>query len=169
MNWDDNVSNAYEDFGQFTYQIQFPWTFRFGGAVNVGSAMISGDIELIDYSQIKYKSDPSSGDLTQSGANLEIKQNLKNIMNYRLGGEIGIPGTGLALRGGYAVYPSPFKDAPSGWDRKVISLGAGFAASEQVEFNLGAASTSWDGIVEGDISKEKIEMKKVLVSLLYRM
>jgi len=169
MNWDDGASTTYEDNGKFVYKIQSPWVFRFGGAVNVGPMMISGDVELFDYSQIKYKSEPPSGDETQSGANLEIKQNLENVINYRFGGEFGIPGTGVTLRGGYAVYPSPFKDALPGWDRKVYSLGAGFAASEQVEFDLGVASTSWDGVVGGDFSKEKIEMKKVLVSLLYRM
>jgi long-subunit fatty acid transport protein len=169
MNWDVDPSTTYEDNGKFVYKIQSPWMFRFGSAFHAGPMMISGDVELVDYSQIKYKSDPPSGDETQSGANLEIRQSLENSINYRLGGEIEIPGTGLKVRGGYAFCPSPYKDAPSGWDRKVYSLGAGFAASEQVEFDIGYAFTNWDGAVGEGISEEKIEMKKVLVSLLYRM
>jgi long-subunit fatty acid transport protein len=169
MNWDDGASTTYEDFGKIVYKVQSPWVFRFGAAVDVGPLMVSGNAELVDYSQIKFKTDPPSGNMTQSGANLEIKQNLENVINYCIGGEIEIPKTGVTLRGGYAVYPSPFKDALSGWDRKVYSLGGGFAASDQFEFNLGVGFTSWDGIVGGDISSEEITMRKILVTFLYRM
>ena len=169
MNWDNGASTTYSDNGKFVYKIQSPWMFRFGSAVTVGPAMISGDIELIDYSQVKYKTEPPSDSQTISDANLEIKQNLQNIIDYRLGGEFEIPGTRVSLRGGYAVYPSPFKDAPSSFDRKVYSLGCGFAASEQFEFNIGYAFSSWDGAVGEGVSAEKIEVKKILATFLYRM
>ena len=90
-------------------------------------------------------------------------------MSWRVGGEFTVPTIGLMLRGGYAVYPSPWKDATSDMDRKVISFGAGFAFQNQFVLDVGYGFVTWDEFAGDVIEAEKVEISKILFSLSYRM
>lgn len=178
--WDymerETVYPGYEEFQQddivdsdfIDHRIQSPWVFRLGGAVKAGPLMISGDVELNDYSQMRYKTAPPEGTQTMSVANREIRRNYRSTLNYHVGGEFTLPGIDVRLRGGYGMYKSPLADAHSGWDRKVLSFGAGIPFGEQFTLDVAYAQSSWDGVPDDIVEVEKIEISKVLVTLSYR-
>ena len=166
--WDD---------GFIDHKIRSPWVFRFGGAVTAGPLMLTGDVELYDYSQIEYGTDPPEGDesYTQAVANQEIRTNLRNTMNTHIGAQVTVPGTGVFLRAGYAVYPSPWEGAPSDWDRKMLSVGGGFAFAEQIFLDVAYAWVTWHnnlGEYLGNgsfLDQEEISTGKILSTLTFAL
>ena len=152
------------------YKIQSPWIFQFGGAFNVGPLMVSGDVELNDYSQIRYKTDPPEAQSgTMADANRDIRETYRSTLNYRIGGQFNLPSVGAYIRGGYGVYKSPLKDALSKQDQRFISFGASYTFTEQITLDVAYASASWEGVPNDLFDPGKVEVSKILVTLLYRM
>lgn len=159
--WDDGYYSVDStNTGFWESEVRSPWIFRLGGALKQGPIMVAADVEFIDYSQISFPS---------TSMDLEVRENLQNTMNWRVGGEFTVPTTGLRLRGGYAVYPSAWKNETSGMDRKIISFGAGYSFQKQFTLDFAYAFTSWDGLTGETITQEKIEANKILFSLSYHM
>lgn len=167
--YDDSDVLIDEDAGFVDNKVQSPWIFRLGGAITAGPLTLSGDLELVDYSQMKYKTDPPEGELTMAEANREIRQNYRSTMNYHIGGQLTIPFVEASLRAGYARYNSPLKNALSGWDRDIISFGIGIPMADQFVLDVGYTISSWDGIPDDVVESEKIDLNRFLVSLIYKM
>ena len=152
------------------HEIQSPWIFQLGGALNVGPLMVSGDVELNDYSQIRYKTAPPTGE-TLSEANREIRKNYHSVLNTHVGGQFSVPGIGLKLRAGYGHYQSPFKDGLAGWDRKVYSFGGGISFEGKYSLDVCYAISAWEmkpfEWIAETLIDEKIEHKQLLLSFSY--
>jgi len=175
--YNEYVYEGYEEYqlpdstdeGFFESKVSAPWRFRVGAAVHAGPVMLTGEVDLMDYSQIKYKTDPPEGFyLNRTEVNNDIRRNFKSTLNPKFGAEITIPGAGAKIRGGYAIYESHLDDAEAAWDRKVWSVGAGIPIGD-VELNVAYMSTSWEGVPDDLIEAEKIEVSKILFSFLYNM
>ena len=161
------------DSGFIDYKVQHPWVFRLGGSVKAGLLLLSGDIELNDYSQVQYKSDsPEEGYMNRGEANRDLRRSYRNTMNYHIGGECTVQAN-VKLRAGYGLYRSPYKDALSEWDRKVVSFGAGFGFGEGFVLDVGYGVVTYKApffeVIQDEIIQHtKIEMNKILVSLTYQ-
>lgn len=157
------------DIGKF--KVQSPWIFRVGATFRYSFLRITGDIELQDYSQIQYTTNPPVGNKYEE--NKFLRRNLKSVFNYALGGELTVPGLegfDLILRGGYNIKKSPVRNAESSWDRTTLTFGAGVVFSEKFSLNIGVGNTSW--IYENSaelISKENINLQKIYVDISYFM
>ena len=173
--WDDGYRSIdTTDSGMSEYEIQFPWKLRLGLALGVGPLLISGDAVFNNYSQIKYKTDPPVAPYSMADANRMIRKNLRNTIDLHFGCELRVPGTGLKLRGGYGIVKSPYSADFSVNDRSVIALGAGLTLMDQVYVDAAYSWTSWDGVPynvhRGEmVTSEKIEARKIIVSLFYRL
>ncbi len=166
--WDDGLQTRDStDSGYWDYKIRSPWIFRFGGALKAGPLLISGDIEFKNYSQIKYITEPSKSSENLVQDNLYFRQNFRNVTDYRVGCEFTIPNTTIRLRAGYGFLASPLKHSKN--DRKIIGLGAGVGVSDQIFLDIGYGFTSWDGQGSDEISNERIEAKKILVTMMYKI
>lgn len=76
------------------------------GFVILKKGIISGDLEMIDYSTANF----SANSTNYNDVNNYISQNYKAKFNYHLGAEYRIDNT-FSVRAGYAYYASPFDDA----------------------------------------------------------
>jgi hypothetical protein len=179
-NWDYSDITTYDpdlnreadvvsDNGGPEYRIAMPLSLRGGAAFTGGPLLVSGDVEMIRYNQIEYKTDPSASVLTQAEANLAIQRHLRNVANLHLGCELSVPGMPLKLRAGYAIIKTPFKDAPYEKDRKVSSFGLGYDFGEQLVLDAGYAGTKWEGPADDLILKQSTDASQVFISLSYRM
>ncbi len=150
------------------HEIQSPWIFQLGGAVTIGPFMVAGDVELNDYSQIKYKTAPPTGE-TFSEANREIRKNFRSVLNTHVGGQFTIPGVGLKLRAGYGHYQSPLKDGSAEWDRKVVSLGGGISFEGKYSLDVCYSMSSWEKKPFDWLAEigEKIDENQFLLSFSY--
>lgn len=85
------------------YSIESPFKLIGSLAYTIGEvAILSADYELIDYSLMKLSND--GDDFTSQ--NQDIKSNFRQSQNIKLGGEVWLGK--VALRGGYALYGSPY-------------------------------------------------------------
>ncbi len=140
--WDDGEQEVdVEDHGHWVYKIRSPWIFRGGIAGQLGPVLVSGDLERIPYSQYRYTTHSPTQD--KVSANLEIRRNLQDVWNYRVGGELSLPFHKAKLRAGYAFYPSPWKGLSAFQDRKVFPIGVGIRVVPQWQLDVAYAVTSW--------------------------
>jgi long-subunit fatty acid transport protein len=174
---DDNLDLADESFdeGFFEYRIKSPWTFTGGASLNLLNFVFSGDIEYNDWTQIKYESEPPFADVTQTEANLSIRNNYRATTRIRLGGEFTLPLTGLSFRAGYFRDPSMFQGASSDEDKQFYSAGIGFLVDKQVRLDVTLVHGFWKNFnqdlpgTDATIDYEDIEVNKAFVSLAFRL
>lgn len=109
----------------FKYEITTPTKFIGSLGLIFEQGLISIDYELIDYSTSRLKSD----NYTFNTENQDLKNNIQNVSNIRIGGELKLDM--FYLRGGYAYYGSPYKDAlEEDADYSLISGGFGVKIDE---------------------------------------
>ena len=123
------------------YEIITPYQFSAGISVTRSLFTVSGDINLTDYTQMEFKIRDDPAKTVQN--NKDIKTLFKSVMDYSVGAEVKVLDTGLKLRGGYMVRNSPFKNDPSDFNRKYITLGAGFHADESFALDIAYIMGKW--------------------------
>ncbi len=133
-----DISPALES--KIEYEIITPYQFSAGLSVTRSFFILSGDINLTDYTQMEFKNLGASKTVQN---NKDIKTLFKSVLDYSVGGEVKVLDTGVKLRGGYMVRNSPFKNDPSEFNRKYITLGAGFHADESFAFDVAYIMGKW--------------------------
>lgn len=102
------------------FRLRSPAKLAIGSAIFLGkNGFITGDLEFVNYAN----STINSNDFSPAADNREIKSLYTNVMNIRFGGEFRIDN--FRLRGGYALFPSPYTDSNSR-DRENITVGFGY-------------------------------------------
>lgn len=111
--------------GKFEYRFETPLKL-IGSAAFIfkNKGLLSVDIERINYEDMRYSSagDGSSFFDTNQG----LKEVYTNVTNLKVGGEIKL--NDFSIRGGYAYYPSPYKNGylNDKANRTIISGGLGY-------------------------------------------
>jgi len=108
------------------YSLTTPLKLSIGSAFFISNyGLISADIEFVNYSNAKYKSDISG--ISFDPENNDINNVFQNTINYRVGGEFRHEA--LRFRAGYNYQSNPYIDEIDE-DRsiKTTSLGIGFRA-----------------------------------------
>lgn len=111
----------------FTYNLRTPLKGSLGASyVIANQAIISADVDFIDYASTRMSTNGSSydSDLIRSN-NADIRNNFKSAVNYRVGGEYKI--SNVSLRAGFGVNGSPYKTDDNGFfDTQMYSGGLGY-------------------------------------------
>jgi hypothetical protein len=109
----------------FNYSLNTPYRAILSGAVLFKQyGFITADIEYVGYNAMKY--DYGIGYESASATiNDVISSTYKNAVNVRVGAELKLKD--FALRGGYAMYGSPFKNNTTA-SRNLVSGGVGYRA-----------------------------------------
>jgi hypothetical protein len=140
----DGVESWSSPNGSYEFRAVTPLRAMFSTALIFKTyGLLSIDYELVDYSMMKLKTDNSFSNDSFSNDNRQIRDTYKSVGNIKIGGELNFGQ--LALRGGYAFYPSPVKDGfiNSGSDRKIFSGGFGYReAAYYIDFAY--AYTAYD-------------------------
>jgi hypothetical protein len=104
-----------------------------------------------------------------------LRRRFENVIDLTAGVEIRVPGTGLAVRGGYSHLPSPYAEGYGpGGARKVISIGAGLNLQDQLVVDGVYSWTSWEGndywvYRDEAVRNVNTDATKVMVSVRYMM
>ncbi len=111
----------------FTYNLTTPLKGSFGASYVIGNrGMITADIDLVDYSGIRFSSNNSNDHATMTQNNNEIKANYKSAINYRIGGEMKVNEL-FSLRAGYGINGSAYKDdSANDFQTQFLSGGVGY-------------------------------------------
>jgi hypothetical protein len=111
----------------FTYNLRTPMKGSLGASYIIGGqAIISADVDFVDYASTRFTSNAGNGDnITISDNNKAVRNNFQSAMNYRFGAEYKI--NTVSLRAGYGVNGSPYKTDTDGFfDTKMYSGGIGY-------------------------------------------
>ncbi|MES2830109.1 MAG: outer membrane protein transport protein [Bacteroidota bacterium] len=112
----------------FRYKLRTPAKGSLGASYVVGGkALLTADVDYVDYSTVRFSNDVNSSDPDRIIAeNSSIKGNYKEAVNFRLGAEYKV-NTAFSLRGGYGLNGSPIKGDDSGYyDTKIYTGGLGY-------------------------------------------
>lgn len=106
-----NDSNIGTEVYDFSYNLRTPLKGSLGASyVFGGSALLSADVDFVDYSSIRLSSvDGGVGMQEINNSNNAIKAGYKSAVNYRVGGEVKVNDF-VSLRAGYGLNGSAFKD-----------------------------------------------------------
>lgn len=94
----------------FSYNLRTPLKGSLGASYVIGnSALISADVDFIDYSTIRFTTS-GDGDIgTIVSNNNDVRAAFKSAINYRVGGELKVTDF-VSLRAGYGNNGSAYKD-----------------------------------------------------------
>ncbi|HLN19822.1 MAG TPA: hypothetical protein VK213_01945 [Bacteroidales bacterium] len=129
---------------RYKYGITTPFRALAGAAVQIGKlAVISADYEFVDYSTARFRAVGDNEDYSER--NLGIKNSLKPVHNFRVGGELRLDK--FYLRSGYGYYGKAFQASEDNADLSygVISGGLGFR-ERNVFIDLGYSNTNYDQV-----------------------
>lgn len=111
----------------YSYKLRTPLKGSLGASyIIAGQALISADIDVVDYASTKFSStDGYSGNPVIVENNKAVKNNYQSAINYRIGAEYKI--NSIALRAGYGVNGSPYKNDSDGYfDVQTYTAGLGY-------------------------------------------
>lgn len=132
---DPPIDNEYE------YDIKTPFEFTGAAAYSVSGVTLSGEVNYIDYTQMEFGGDLDEALISRN--NKDIKELFMGVVNYNLGVEYILPYPSLALRAGFIMQPSAYKDGPSEYDRKFITAGIGISPNKKFSLDFAYAYGWW--------------------------
>lgn len=114
--------------GRYKYKFETPFRLIGSAAVVLGQlGLVSVDVEHVNYSSMKFRNGEDGDDL--SDLNEMAKETYRNVFNLKLGGEMVLDN--VALRAGYAFYPSPYRKEFLNHNSHshLMSIGAGYCTN----------------------------------------
>lgn len=102
------------------YTLRTPYRANGGIAITFGGmGLITGDVEYVDYASLHFSSDSKSA---TDNTNRTIRNNYKNAVNFKVGGEYKI--SNIMLRAGYNESGNPYQKLT--YSSRVFSGGLGY-------------------------------------------
>ena len=143
----ENITSNFTDGSQYKssndpmryrYALNTPFRFLAGVAFQIKKvALLSADYEFVDYRTARFFQTGDGYDYYEK--NLGIKNALKSVSNFRVGGEYRL--NKLYLRSGYGYYGKPFTAGESNENLDYSSISAGIGYREQ-NFSIDFAYTN---------------------------
>lgn len=173
--FDDGTDDPTEDSGNWDYHVKTPFIFDAGVAFTNKMITLSAAARYRDWSQTRFEvSDFETNSQDYSdiiSQNNYLARDYDQVLEYRLGGEITLPGLNTKLRAGYTLIPSPLRDSTD--ERITYSAGVSFKVDKNVSLDFSYLKRdwtrdSWDIYTPAGVN-EKIETHKVLVGLTYNL
>ncbi len=134
--WEDNIPES-----KIEYDITTPYEYSGGISYMNNNLLLSLDAKLIDYASAEFTSGFDKN--LRLDKNKEINDLFTSVINLNAGGEYFIPNLKLNLRAGFMYKPSAFKNDPGDFDKKFITLGAGYKLSKKLNFDIAYAYGWW--------------------------
>lgn len=122
------------------YEITTPAEFSFGASYAMNNITVSANATIIDYSSAKFKSGFDM--IAIDDKNTDIKSLFRSVVNLNAGVEYVFPSTNLAVRGGFILMRSPFRDDPTEYDKKFLTAGIGLRLTNSITID-GAYAYGW--------------------------
>jgi hypothetical protein len=155
------------------YNLRTPYKGSLGASIVIGqNALLTGDVDYVDYSTIKFSTSSNYGNYDEIRQNnADVKSLYTNAINYRVGGEYKIGQ--LALRAGYGINGSPYKDdSDNNFQMTYYSGGLGYrfsnyyidVAYQRMETN---ATSSAYTLPENQVGQEPVANFKVAKNNAY--
>ncbi len=173
--FDDGTDDPTEDTGNWDYHVKTPFIFDAGIAFTNKLITLSASTRYCDWSQTRFEVSEYELDNQDYRSivseNNDLARDYDQVLEYRLGGEVTLPGLNIKVRAGYTLIPSPLRDSND--DRATYSAGISFKVDKNVSLDFTYLKSdwtrdSWDIYTPAGVH-ENIETHKVLVGLTYNL
>ncbi|MEO6940243.1 MAG: hypothetical protein ABI444_08920 [Candidatus Kapaibacterium sp.] len=156
------------------YDVVTPLKFGLGATFQLLGATVTGGMNYADMSQTRF----TNGDVDLSDLNLAARKELTSVLSWQLGAEYLFKVIGVSVRAGYGMEPSPYKNDPTEFNKKMLSFGASMVVSKSViiegafkQIKFRTQHTLYP--IQSDqpaavISPDDIVQSQIVVSLGYR-
>lgn len=156
-----------------SYDINTPYEITGAVAVNLKGLILSGEVTLIDYSQLKFANPDGISSSYFADQNKKLKELFRAVLNYNFGFEYTVPNIGLRLRGGFINQPSAFKNDPSEYGRKFLTGGIGLLTEGNMGIDIAYAYGWWKDFgdnYDSNVSRtyQDIKYHTVMLTTTYR-
>lgn len=165
--------DTYKYSDKVKYDIQTPYEFTAGAAFNLSFLIITGEANIIDYTQMEFKNPEGIDPLYFSERNADIKKLLRVAYNANVGAELSLPLLPIKLRAGAIYQQSPFEDDDPAFDRKYLTAGVGFNFEGVFGIDIAYAYGWWKDIGDNygvDVSRtyQDIKQQSVMLTTTFR-
>jgi len=110
----------------FSYRLRTPLKGSVGASyIFGGRALLSADIDYVDYSSIRFSTDQGNSPDVIMDENATVRDYYKAAINYRIGAEVKLDNA-FSLRGGYGINGSAIQDDKGKFETKFYSGGLGY-------------------------------------------
>ncbi len=163
----DNYSDDVE------YDVLTPFEFNLGASANFLGLIVSGEVGLIDYTQIEYDNPRGISLNDIQYLNKQIKENFKAVVDYRVGIEYTIKELDMRIRSGFFTQNSPYVNDPTEYNRTFITGGFGFLIDQAVSVDFTYAHGFWKTYGDNygvNVSRtfQDVTSSKLIASFNYR-
>ena len=174
---DGTVSEEDLGTGEWEYVIKYPLKFSAGLSLDMGPFTFAGSFDYRDWTQVEFDvpENQSFSDDYQSllDDNRFFPTSFRATFGWAAGGELRVPGTGLQLRAGYRVVPSPLISASELLDRKYISAGIGYSIDKHAILNFSYTRGKWSNFSSDFYTpsgtSELIKSEKFLAGITFKI
>lgn len=125
----NDVSEEFDTSLISDYNLTTPLKFSTGVTLISKFGFITGDIEMVNYGDAKYKAD--TGGISFGGDNEDIKGSYSSVINYRIGAEYRY--NIFRARAGYRYMADPYQDN-DGIDRSIKTISGGIGVRKDKFF-----------------------------------
>ena len=162
--------------GSYKYHLESPFRITGSAAVVLGGmALVSADVELVNYASMRFHHGADGDDLAD--LNDFAKEVYRNVLNVKVGGEMLLGP--VALRAGYALYPSPYRGGFLNHSSHAHLISGGVGYSRGSGFFIDAAYQQrlssnrfrlyeWDDNVRSNPVVAKYSSGKLLLTMGFR-
>jgi long-subunit fatty acid transport protein len=154
------------------YEIKTPFEYSFGASLNLSILTFSGDVNLIDYTEMEFTKGFDSQYRIERKR--EIDDLFRTTINYKLGAEVKIPFLPIFGRIGAMYYKSPFADDPTKFDKKFLTAGAGIVLDDVFSVDVAYAYGWWEDFgdnygVNQSRTFQDINVQQVILNISTRL
>jgi long-subunit fatty acid transport protein len=178
LEFDDGYIDAIDfEPGEWEYKVKTPFRFDAGLGLNVQYIRLNASATYRDWTQTRFEK-PSHIGLDEDYAelldeNIKFKEEYRETIDYHAGAELALPNTNIYLRGGFALYTNPLKDATSEMDKKVYSGGIGLKIGPQTMIDVTYIRSFWQRESEDAYTPggtfEDITENRILLGLRFQL
>lgn len=152
------------------YNISTPPEYLLGASFLQDNITLSGSVTMIDYSKAKF--DSGFDVISLGNKNADIQTLLRSVYNVNAGFEYVIPYAGVALRGGFMLMQSPFKNDPAEFDKKFVTVGLGYKLTKSISIDAAFAYGWWNDVGDNYSSElsrtyQNIKTQNLITSFKY--
>ena len=174
---DGYASEAELSSGEWEYVVKYPFKFSGGAALDLGPFTFAGSFEYRDWTQVEFDIPEGRGLSSDYQSLLDdnrfFAQEFRATFGWSAGGEYRLTGTGLQLRAGYRVLPSPLVSANEILDRQYISAGLGYYLDQNIIFNFSYTRGSWKKLSSDSYTPsgtaESVKSEKYLAGISFKI
>ncbi len=174
---DGYTSEAELSSGEWEYVVKYPFKFSGGAALDMGPFTFAGSFEYRDWTQVEFEIPKGRGLSSDYESLLDdnrfFAEDFRATFGWSAGGEFRLPGTGLHLRAGYRILPSPLVYADQILDRKYISAGLGYYLDKNIIFNFSYTRGNWKKFSSDSFTpsgtSESVKSEKFLAGITFKI